>query len=98
MCLPVRVAVRACVAQSIQKLHLEIDEDLRRRPFYTLFFLPVLLDSICSTAQNLFRKYYPKWFASRMAPATDAQIVAIVDKSDWFPLPLHCVHRQHWLC
>lgn len=65
---------------SVQKLHNELDFELRKKKHYSLFHLPLFLDSICTTCQNLFRYFYPKWCGSRQGPKTDRNIVNLVDK------------------
>ena len=58
------------IVMSIQKLHLDLDTSMRKRRYYSVFFLPLFLDSICSTTQNILRQAYPKWFASRYGPSS----------------------------
>jgi hypothetical protein len=53
------------IVMSLQRLHLDLDTTLRKRRFYSIFFLPLFLDSVCSTCQNIFRQSFPKWFSSR---------------------------------
>lgn len=67
------------IVLSMQKIHVKINERLRRCKHYTLFHLPVFLDSICFTCQNIFRTYYPKWF-DYFGAATDEGIITLVDK------------------
>lgn len=63
----------------LQKLQMEIDQSLHKRKHYTLFHLPLFMDSICSTVHNLFHLRYPKWFAGPAGAKTDTQIVNIID-------------------
>lgn len=68
------------ILMSIQKLHIDIDHTMRKRKHYTLFHLPLFLDCICTTVQNLFRLSFPKWFSHRVkGMETDRAIVDIVD-------------------
>lgn len=68
------------IVLSMQKFYVKFNERLRRYKHYSLFHLPIFLDSICFTCQNVFRHYYPKWFESRFGKMTDEGIIAIVDK------------------
>ncbi len=48
----------------------------RSRPNYSLLYLPLLLDSMCSTVQNVFRMSFPKWFAASTRAHVEAQAAA----------------------
>jgi hypothetical protein len=59
----------------INRILYNLDGELRRFHFYSLFYLPLLFDSIISATINIFYYNYPIWFSSSFNSITIQLII-----------------------
>lgn len=64
----------------LERFHSKTIQRLRRRPNFSLLSLPLLLDSIACTVQNIFFESFPMWSRSALCQPMCEETEAFVDE------------------